>query len=331
MSTPGGLRRPTIKKSADKAVAAEGDKPEEVEEAEATPAPSGTDKAPVGKPVSSRAGGAAKPATKSSPAKASAGGRGGAKVGQGKGGTGKGGAGKGGPAKSGGGKGRKPIAPVRVAQQRNWGPIALFTAAAVLAVAIIGFAVWQVVKKTNENNVDDTAWQERAAAIPGVSNYLQSNPEWFQVGADGNHRNGLITYEASPPVGGVHNPVWQNCMGNVYTAQIAKEQAVHSLEHGAVWITYRPDLPKDQVDQLAEKVNGRGYMLMSPYPGLTEPISLQAWGYQLKVDKADDGRIDQFISALRQNASQEEGATCSQGITDATDRPLDLVKVNPGG
>ena len=39
---------------------------------------------------------------------------------------------------------------------------------------------------------------------------------------------------------------------------------------------------------------------MSPYPGLDAPISLQAWGYQLKVDNADDPRIDDFIKALRQ-------------------------------
>ena len=56
-------------------------------------------------------------------------------------------------------------------------------------------------------------------------------------------------------------------------------------------------------------------MLMSPYPGLDKPISLQAWGYQLKVDNADDSRIDEFIKALRQNATQEPQAGCSSGIT----------------
>ena len=54
---------------------------------------------------------------------------------------------------------------------------------------------------------------------------------------------------------------------------------------------------------------------MSPFAGLDKPISLQAWGYQLKVDNADDGRIDEFISALRQNAPSEPGATCTGGIT----------------
>ena len=84
-------------------------------------------------------------------------------------------------------------------------------------------------------------------------------------------------------------------MGDVYDAPIANEHAVHSLEHGAVWITYRPDLPADQVAKLKAKVQGKEKMMLSPYDGLDKPISLQAWGYQLKVDNADDGRIDEFI------------------------------------
>ena len=102
-------------------------------------------------------------------------------------------------------------------------------------------------------------------------------------------------------------------MGDVYDSQIAKEQATHSMEHGAVWITYRPDLPKAQVDELASKVRNQTFMLMSPYPGLDAPISLQAWGYQLKVDSASDPRIAKFITALRYNpkTTPEYGASCS--------------------
>jgi len=135
----------------------------------------------------------------------------------------------------------------------------------------------------------------------------------------------VLSFPTSPPVGGIHNPYWQNCMGDVYTSEIAKEQATHSMEHGAVWVTYNPSLPKDQVEKLAKKVDGKSFMLMSPYPGLDKPISLQAWGYQLKVDNAGDGRIDDFIDALRQNATQEPQAGCSNGITDATKEPLNLT------
>jgi Protein of unknown function (DUF3105) len=218
------------------------------------------------------------------------------------------------------GKGRKPVAPVRVAQSRPWGPIALYTATAILALSIIGFGAWKVIEQENQ-----PTWQEQAAGITGISNYLVSNPEWFQYDQNfGNHQKGELTYPSNPPVGGVHNPQWQNCMGDVYTAQISKEQAVHSLEHGAVWITYKPDLAQDQIDLLASKVRDVPFMMMSPLPDQDKAISLQAWGYQLKLDEASDSRIDEFITALRENATQEPGIGCDRGITDATVKPLDL-------
>jgi hypothetical protein len=218
---------------------------------------------------------------------------------------------------TGGGKGpRKPVAPVKVSKDRAWGPIALFVAVGVLAVAIVGYGAYAVYQGSK-------SWEDKAADIPGIANIRKSDPDSLKYEK---HQAGPIQYtKYSPPVGGVHNNSWQNCMGDVYDAPIANEHAVHSLEHGAVWVTYRPDLPKDQVDKLAAKVRGKEKMLMSPYTGLDKPISLQAWGYQLKVDNADDGRIDDFITALRQNASSEgPTALCTQGITATGTTPREL-------
>jgi Protein of unknown function (DUF3105) len=220
------------------------------------------------------------------------------------------------PAKGAGGRGRRPVAPVKVHSERNWGPIALFAGAGVVAVLIIGFAVVQLYRQSNQ-----PTWQEKAAGIEGLVNYYETDPPVVQLKE---HQAGSLTYKMNPPAAGNHNARWQNCMGDVYTSQIAKEHAVHSLEHGAVWIAYRPDLPQNEIEALASKVRDREFMLMSPYPGLDKPISLQAWGYQLKVDQADDGRVDAFIDALRKNATLEPQAGCSGGITDANPTPFDL-------
>jgi hypothetical protein len=220
------------------------------------------------------------------------------------------------PVKSAGGRGRRPVAPVKVHAERNWGPIALFAGAGVVAILIIGFAAVQLYRQSHQ-----PTWQEKAAGIEGLVNYYETDPQVVQLKE---HQAGVLTYKMNPPAAGNHNGRWQNCMGDVYTSQIAKEHAVHSLEHGAVWITYRPDLPQNEIDTLAGKVRDREFMLMSPYPGQDKPISLQAWGYQLKVDRADDGRIDAFIDALRKNATLEPQAGCSSGITDATPTPVDL-------
>lgn len=205
------------------------------------------------------------------------------------------------PAKGGGP--RKPITPVKVGQSRNWGPIALFVAVGLLAAAIIGYGGYYVYKSGQ-------GWQDRASAIDGIVDYREDNPEMLKYES---HQDTPVKYQVTPPVGGTHNNAWQRCFGDVYDAPIASEHAVHSLEHGAVWITYRPDLPADQVEKLAARVRGNDYRMMSPFEGLDKPISLQAWGYQLKVDNADDPRIDAFINELAQNASMEAGVTCSQG------------------
>ncbi|HEX2771591.1 MAG TPA: DUF3105 domain-containing protein [Micromonosporaceae bacterium] len=221
------------------------------------------------------------------------------------------------------GKGpRKPVTPVKVGHGRNWGPIALFVAVGVLALIIIGYGGYAVFQGSKP-------WEDRAAGIDGIVDYREKDPKLVE---GGQHQKGTISYSVLPPVAGPHNGSWQNCMGEVYDAPIANEHAVHSLEHGAVWVTYRSDLPADQVQQLASKVRGNEYMLMSPIDNLDKPISLQAWGYQLKVDNADDGRIDEFIKALRSNATIEPGATCAQGITATGTTPRDLAPqgANPG-
>lgn len=204
-------------------------------------------------------------------------------------------------------KGRKPVAPVKVGKDRNWGPMLMFVAVGVVAAGIIGYAFWA------QRDAQAVEWPERAAAIDGIVDYRAENPEMLT----NNHVSGPQQYEVLPPVGGDHNGAWQNCQGDVYDQPIANEHAVHSLEHGAIWITYNPDqLPPDQVSSLAGLVEGADKMLMSPFPELDAPISLQAWGYQLKVNDAGDGRIDEFIRALRVNSSLEgPAARCDGGIT----------------
>ena len=123
-----------------------------------------------------------------------------------------------------------------------------------------------------------------------------------------------VTYEEGglPPVGGTHSGVWQNC--GIYDQPIETKNAVHSMEHGAVWITYQPELPADEVARLQNAARGEPYVLLSPYPGLESPVVLSAWGIQLVVDSASDGRIDDFIERYQLGPQTPElGATCQDG------------------
>lgn len=130
------------------------------------------------------------------------------------------------------------------------------------------------------------------------------------------HQDGPLTYEQTPPVGGIHNSAWQNC--GTYTNPVANENAVHSLEHGAIWITYRPDLSAEVIAQLQQLTRGRTYTLLSPYPNLPSPIVASAWGVQMLVDTADDPRLPRFISTYVQGPQTlEPGAPCTGGISSS--------------
>ncbi|MFL6178596.1 MAG: DUF3105 domain-containing protein [Actinomycetes bacterium] len=129
------------------------------------------------------------------------------------------------------------------------------------------------------------------------------------------HTEDPVDYPQSPPVGGDHNPVWLDCMGTVFDQPVPNENAVHSLEHGAVWITYDNSVSDADIATLAKLVDGQPYTMMSPYPDQASPITLTAWGVQLGVDSVDDARIAEFLTAYRQGPqTPEPGATCESGM-----------------
>ena len=145
-----------------------------------------------------------------------------------------------------------------------------------------------------------------------------------------------VDYRQSPPDGGAHDQVWADCTGVVYPDGLRTEHAVHSLEHGAVWLTWDPaTADADTVRAITDRVAGQPYLLASPYPGQPTTVSVQSWGRQLRLESATDPRIDQFVTALRQNPSTtpEPGASCTAppGLFDRDDPPpFDGSPVGPG-
>ncbi len=113
-----------------------------------------------------------------------------------------------------------------------------------------------------------------------------------------------------PPAYGEHYPVWQNC--GIYDQPVEPGNALHSMEHGAVWLTYRPDLSAAQVTELQSLVRGHGYVLLSPYPNQTADVILTAWGVQLIIESLPDPRIAEFIVHFEEGPQNPEpGAPCS--------------------
>ncbi|GAA3654105.1 DUF3105 domain-containing protein [Microbacterium marinilacus] len=132
--------------------------------------------------------------------------------------------------------------------------------------------------------------------------------ETFEFASD--HVEGTVDYEQTPPAGGPHNSAWLSC--GIYTEPQPNENAVHSLEHGAVWITYDPELITGEDLDALRALAPRTYAIVSPYEGLDTPIAVSAWEHQLKVDTVDDPRIAQFFEEYWQGGTAPElGASCT--------------------
>ncbi|WP_217211705.1 DUF3105 domain-containing protein [Streptomyces sp. AC550_RSS872] len=126
-----------------------------------------------------------------------------------------------------------------------------------------------------------------------------------------------VKYPSEPPVGGDHNQVWMNCNGDVYTKELKNEHAVHSLEHGAVWVTYTSKASKSDIEKLTAKVKQTPYTLMSPDEKQKDPIMLTAWGHQRTVTGADDPNVAKFFETYVQGKqTPEPGAACTGGLSE---------------
>jgi hypothetical protein len=197
-------------------------------------------------------------------------------------------------------------------------------------------------------SVGKTTIEAAAKPIPntsGIAGVLAWDTEGWpgdgstHVGAlEHNHVTGPVRYSVLPPVGGSHNPIWMNA--GVYTKPVPTERAVHNLEHGAVWITYNPDLPASDVAKLtafvtrqslipesASEINIAGdsnrYLDLSPWAtnSLPSPIVISSWGHQLRVASPTDPRLQKFVDTFRykQQYSPEYGG------------PVDGIPVQTGG
>jgi hypothetical protein len=168
----------------------------------------------------------------------------------------------------------------------------------IAAVFIAGFAALVIVD----------ARQKAESTPPG-------EVQTYDVGPAGDHTQGDVDYAQTPPAGGAHNDVWQNC--GFYDEPITDEVAVHSLEHGAVWITYTPDVPQDEIERLRDLSEGNDFVLVSPYPDQGSPIVATAWGKQLSLESAEDSNLERFVNAYTQGPqTPEPGALCTDGVGD---------------
>jgi len=149
---------------------------------------------------------------------------------------------------------------------------------------------------------------DRARPLP------ENPPEGIEVYPATTNRSvkGPIRYDRQPPTSGDHASIWQDC--GFYGEPIQNRFAVHSLDHGVIWITYRPNLPPGQVDKL-RPYGEKNYVIVSPYPGQDAPVIATSWRVQLELDGAGDPRLRKFVDQFRiSEIAPLSGNRCVGGV-----------------
>ncbi|MEU0042973.1 DUF3105 domain-containing protein [Streptomyces werraensis] len=186
--------------------------------------------------------------------------------------------------------------------------ILTITLSTAVVAGLIGWGAYAL------NSANEKQEQQAAAAKKPVN----GEKTWDNKELGRNHVQSTVDYPMNPPVGGDHSQAWMTCDGTVYTKPIANENAVHSLEHGAVWVTYNDEAADADIKALSDKVSKTPYTLMSPAKDQSGMIMLSAWGRQLTVEKASDPRVEQFLTKYVQGPqTPEPGAACTGGLTAA--------------
>ncbi|MFG3404498.1 DUF3105 domain-containing protein [Streptomyces sp. NPDC048142] len=217
----------------------------------------------------------------------------------------------------------QPQAPDTRARSARNRAIATGLGAAVVA-GLVTFGSYPLLERSEANEKSGDASAAQDGKHPGghgdshgdaKGGAIEGLKSWDAAKLGRDHVAGPVDYPMKPPVGGNHNQSWMNCDGDVYEEALADVNAVHSLEHGAVWVTYNDKAAATDVAELAERVKRTPFTLMSPYAGQEGAIMLSAWGKQVTVDSAADQRVDQFLTQFVQGPqTPEPGAPCTGGL-----------------
>ncbi|GHE79701.1 membrane protein [Streptomyces longispororuber] len=182
-------------------------------------------------------------------------------------------------------------------------------------VAAVGIGGYFLVASADDDS-SDSGKPGDAKAVAEFTRTKDGEKVWDAKKLGRTHVAGKVKYPVTPPVGGNHHQVWMNCNGDVYKKEIPNENAVHSLEHGSVWVTYNDQAKPADLKKLEAKVKKTPYSLMSPVRNQKEPLLLTAWGHQRAVTGADDPKVNSFFSTYVQGKqTPEPGAACTNGMS----------------
>lgn len=186
----------------------------------------------------------------------------------------------------------------------------------VLALMLVVGGVLLVSKMGSGIQKEDATKPEKVSKeVLGTEVFSIVSREHIESGTPGSK------YNSDPPTSGPHWP--NDAHKGIYDKELPDEQLIHNLEHGFIWISYRPvngDLQASQATGGAsmngatqEEINQlKGLIEKDDWKVVMEPrskdqakIVLAAWGRLLKLDNFDEKRVKDFISTYRNRGPEK--------------------------
>lgn len=129
--------------------------------------------------------------------------------------------------------------------------------------------------------------------------------EHFSLTGGGDHTETVVSYESSPPVSGPHSQRGSDC--GTHANQLANENLVHTLEHGAVAIFYLPTTEPEEIERVEALVQSYdSHTFSAPYTEMDSPIVVAAWGHMMRLEEFDEPAAREFIEEFRQGGDSPE-------------------------
>lgn len=97
-------------------------------------------------------------------------------------------------------------------------------------------------------------------------------------------------YNSNPPTSGWHYEKWKE--KGVYNEQQPDEAMIHNLEHGYIWISYRPDAAPEIIKQLENFYGFGKKIVVEPRKENDKIIALAAWNWLDKFDPASGDSLN---------------------------------------
>jgi len=99
-----------------------------------------------------------------------------------------------------------------------------------------------------------------------------------------------VSYQSNPPTSGSHWP--DPLLDGLYDTEKPDEALVHSLEHGRIWVSYKPDIGEEAIQALKNVLEGQSRVILTPRAANDTHIALAAWTRLDTFNLSEGGTFD---------------------------------------